>query len=224
MSNSYEKITIKIIVSLSFVLYSFTTTTVQGMACCAIGDRNQGLKATACYQYLPDEASCKKKAKALVGGDISGQHYQWFNNTKCTDLEYPKDTKLCPLPLAVTLSSFKSTALKNRVLIEWQTIAEPDSLGFYLWRGNPVNGKCSLQVEDYTNITLLNKPHDKPIIFNNRGNDREGNRYFYVDYDVKAETTYCYLLQDVDSQEQTTEYWNFIDSATVKSEDTSAYQ
>ncbi|BAP56578.1 hypothetical protein THII_2281 [Thioploca ingrica] len=219
MSNTYEKIAIKVIAPLSFVLYSFTTTTVQGMGCCAIGDKSQGLKATACYQYLPDEESCKKKVKEPVGGNIN-DHYKWFNNMKCTDLEY--DGKLCPLPLIVTLSSFKSTAIKNRVLIEWQTVAEPDSLGFYLWRGNPVNGKCSLRVEDYTNITLLNKPHDKPILFDSSGSDTEGNRYFYVDYDVKAGTTYCYLLQDVDSQNQTTEYWNFIDSATVKPEDISA--
>jgi hypothetical protein len=220
MSNPCKKIAIKVIAPLFFVLYSFTTATVQGMSCCAIGDKNQGLKATACYQYLPDENSCKEKAKEKVGGDTSGQHYRWFNNMKCTDLEF--NGKLCPLPLAVTLSSFKSTALKDRVLIEWQTITEPDSLGFYLWRGNPVNRECSLQIENYTNITLLNKPDDKPLLFDSDGSDREGKRYFYVDYDVKVGTTYCYLLQEIDSQNQTTEYWNFIDSATVKSEDINA--
>lgn len=127
-------------------------------------------------------------------------------------------TRLDPTPCdLVQLNSFKATSLKNRVLLEWETTAEPDSLGFYIWRGIPLNGNCSLHKAHYTDITLLNKPDGKPRLFDNDGTDTTGERYFHVDYEVTPQTTYCYLLQDVKSDGQTTtEYWDHLTLVTTQ--------
>jgi hypothetical protein len=118
-------------------------------------------------------------------------------------------------PLLVNLNSFMATPLGDRVLVEWETGAEPDSLGFYLWRGTPINGECTSNIADYMDITLLNKPDSDLRLFSNDGSNTGGEHYFHVDYNIVPNITYCYLLQDVNSNGITTEYWNYMDSVTV---------
>jgi chitodextrinase len=49
-----------------------------------------------------------------------------------------------------------------------------------------------------------------------QSNDFSGANYSYRDDSVEPETTYCYLLEDVDFNGNRTRHWNLITSVTTR--------
>jgi len=82
------------------------------------------------------------------------------------------------------LSSFTARVLDDRVLIEWVTLAELDTVGFNVLR--KADGEMS-----YSPITSG--------IIPSGGDPLHGASYRYVDTDVLHKVTYSYMLEDISS-------------------------
>jgi len=78
-----------------------------------------------------------------------------------------------------------------RILIEWQTATEIDTIGFNLYRADQVEG--SYQKLNDSIIPATNDP-------------LRGGSYQYVDANVMPSRTYYYQLEDVDTQGKTTRH------------------
>lgn len=78
-----------------------------------------------------------------------------------------------------------------RVLIEWQTATEIDTIGFNLYRANQLEGPYQK-----LNASLILAAND-PL---------RGGSYHYVDANVMPNRIYYYQLEDVDTQGKTTRH------------------
>jgi hypothetical protein len=87
-------------------------------------------------------------------------------------------------PPAYKLVSFKAEESEhhNVVTVQWETSAEIDTVGFYLWRSESKDGV-------YTKITDDLTPA--------QGGDSWGASYLYDDYDVLSGKTYYYQLEEI---------------------------
>ena len=88
------------------------------------------------------------------------------------------------VPTVVGLASFTAKGLEDRVLLEWVTMSELDTVGFDLWRKTAGE-------KDYSRITSG--------IIPSKGDALHGAGYQYEDMDVLPKVTYSYMLEDIDS-------------------------
>ncbi|MBA7556691.1 hypothetical protein ES705_49407 [subsurface metagenome] len=88
--------------------------------------------------------------------------------------------------LAVDLTTFIATAKENFIQIEWQTKSELNNMGFYILRSETDESSYHkiASFEDIDNLKGL-------------GNSPSGQKYQFLDYDVKHHTQYWYKLVDV---------------------------
>lgn len=164
-----------------FIVTNVYSGIAQGKGCCAVGDKDEGLKAKSCYQYLLNERSCKEKAGELVGGDIPNQHYKWFPDSKCTDLEF-QGAKLCPLPLLLTIESFSASRHGDGVEIELITSSEKDTFSLGVYRAPAI----LRNLQQITRVCLINseeRDNSGSIYFCRDENAPEGVVYWPVEVD-----------------------------------------
>ena len=88
------------------------------------------------------------------------------------------------VPTAVELTSFTATAADSAVVLEWETGAEMNNLGFHLYRAPSAAGP-------YERIT--------PNLIPGLGSSPSGARYRYLDSGLVNGVTYVYELEDVDT-------------------------
>ncbi|MGA2625396.1 MAG: T9SS type A sorting domain-containing protein [Bacteroidota bacterium] len=87
-----------------------------------------------------------------------------------------------PGALPIQLASLTANAISNSVKLEWQTISETNSLGFYVERGSSKTGP----------FTVVNS-----VIIAGAGTSLEQHNYSYTDNNVSS-GTYYYRLHQVD--------------------------
>jgi hypothetical protein len=111
--------------------------------------------------------------------------------------------------LSVTLDSFTAKPKNGSVKLKWKTGTEKDNAGFKVWRGEPVNGQCSNDPNNYTNVQAIS-----PLVAS-QGTEVSGATYNNVtDSNVVSGNTYCYALEDIDYNGKSTFHMNDIVSAT----------
>jgi hypothetical protein len=110
--------------------------------------------------------------------------------------------------LLVTLDSFTATAGNGEVALEWATGTEKDNAGFKVWRGQPLDGICSNDPSNYTNVQAIT-----PLV-NSKGTEVSGATYTMTDSNVVSGNTYCYALEDRDFAGKSTYHLDNIVSAT----------
>ena len=95
-------------------------------------------------------------------------------------------------PTAADLTSFAATPVASGILLEWETAAEIDNLGFNLYRVENVLGE-SVRLNDYLIPTLV----PGSVI---------GAQYQWLDQNVEPGASYQYWLEVVDVHGVTTRY------------------
>ena len=100
-----------------------------------------------------------------------------------------------PEGLLVTFTddSFTATKGNGQVNLEWQTDTEPDSAGFFVWRGQLLLGKteCSRNPDNYVEVRRIS------TLLPAAGDEKSGYLYSYEDNQVTFGNIYCYALEDV---------------------------
>jgi len=89
-----------------------------------------------------------------------------------------------PVPTAVELLSFEARGGDGAVELAWETAAEVENLGFYLYRGSAEEGA-------FDRIT--------PTLIPGLGSSPLGARYRYLDSGLTNGQTYFYVLEDVET-------------------------
>jgi hypothetical protein len=111
-------------------------------------------------------------------------------------------------PSLATLAYFEAIPISTGISLKWQTLVEADNASFVIWRGQPNGSQCTPNPADYHEIVQVGSEVSK-------GNGFSGTIYFYQDNTVKPETTYCYLLEDIDFKANGTFHWDSIASVTT---------
>ncbi|MEK8018587.1 MAG: Calx-beta domain-containing protein [Candidatus Parabeggiatoa sp.] len=94
--------------------------------------------------------------------------------------------------LSVTLDYFTATASNGAVALEWATGTEKDNAGFKVWRAKPLDGKCSNDQNNYTDVQAIT-----PLVYS-LGTEVSGATYQITDNNVVSGNSYCYALQDIE--------------------------
>ncbi|NJO16255.1 MAG: hypothetical protein HC877_11035 [Thioploca sp.] len=111
--------------------------------------------------------------------------------------------------LSVDLKSFTASANNRVVSIAWETGTETNNAAFRVLRGIPLTGICSDNPKDYIEIEAVS-----PRI-SSKGTERSGAVYGVPDNSVISGMTYCYALEDIDYDNQSTFHTDQIVSVTV---------
>ena len=119
--------------------------------------------------------------------------------------------------LKITLTEFTAAAVAGAIVLQWTAIPE-DTVAFRLWRGVPKGETCSQQVADYFDITQVKESDDsdKPLLIWTIGDSRIETTYSYLDQQVVAGVTYCYVIEDLGAYSGSTYYLDFMPLATAK--------
>jgi len=120
------------------------------------------------------------------------------------------ETRLATL---ATLGDFTATPIQHNILLQWETEAEINSVGFNIWRAKvPADGQCKhKRVEEYQEVTKLTDRlvSAKGLLF-------QGSSYTYEDDRVVPKTSYCYGLEEIAKDGMSTFYWDWIATATAR--------
>ncbi|MCP4714236.1 MAG: hypothetical protein GY868_03890, partial [Deltaproteobacteria bacterium] len=100
-----------------------------------------------------------------------------------------EDYEICPT--LIELEAFSATRLSNEVNITWTTSAEINTSGFNLYRSESEQGS-------YTKINTALIP--------SRGGPHSGETYHYIDTNVPENATLFYLLEEIDTDNNTARY------------------
>ena len=100
-----------------------------------------------------------------------------------------------PDPTVVLLSSFSARSKEGNVIVEWETVSEFNSAGFYLYREKNSTGEY-LQLNKKLLPGLLHSP--------------QGGVYSYVDETAVLGETYTYILEEVEFNGDRLAYGPFI--------------
>jgi Leucine-rich repeat (LRR) protein len=111
-------------------------------------------------------------------------------------------------PLLATLAYFDAMPVSTGILLKWQTLVEADNVGFVIWRGRPNGLQCTHHLADYHEIVQIGFEVSQD-------NGFSGATYLHQDNTVEPETTYCYLLEDLNVDANSTFYWDSITSVTT---------
>jgi predicted transcriptional regulator len=117
-----------------------------------------------------------------------------------------------PVTLA-TLSYFTATPAEQSVLLQFETEAELDSMGFEIYRAKPpADGQCqNKRVEEYQEITKLT---ERPIPAT--GSRSQGASYSFEDNQVVPKTTYCYGLEEINEDGTSFIHWDWMATAVAR--------
>ncbi len=110
------------------------------------------------------------------------------------------------------ISNFEAKAANDNISLEWETLGELNTEGFYLWRAQaPIDGQClNKPVEAYRQVVRLS---DRLIAA--KGSIDNKASYSFEDQSVKSQTSYCYGLEEL-VEGSSTFYWDRIVAATAK--------
>jgi hypothetical protein len=116
----------------------------------------------------------------------------WASDGSSDTFEEPGITLPCSPPTAVTLAGFDAAAAGEAIVLNWETAAELNSLGFNVYRAASVDG-----VRSKLNSSLIaSQAPGSPT----------GASYQFADDTARAGITYYYWLQEVDANGGTVEY------------------
>jgi hypothetical protein len=179
------------------------------------GEKKQAVPIFIWNGEVDDDGHCKtsetsKKRIGLLKVAAHGMNFdssdpeikKKFNTSYETDIK-PKYT------LSVKLDAFTATAGNGEVALEWATGTEKNNAGFVVWRGQPLDGKCSNDPKNYTDDVQAITP-----LVASQGTEVSGATYTMTDSNVVSGNTYCYALEDIDYNGKSTFHMNDIVSAT----------
>jgi hypothetical protein len=106
--------------------------------------------------------------------------------------EIPGITLPCSPPTAVTLASFGADAAGPAVVLNWETAAEIDSVGFNVYRAESADGLRT----KLNSALIASKAPGSPM----------GASYQFADDTARAGITYFYWLQELDANGEAAEY------------------
>jgi hypothetical protein len=98
----------------------------------------------------------------------------------------------CSPPAAVTLASFGADAAGPDIVLDWETAAEIDSVGFNVYRAESADG--------------LRTKLNSALIASQAPGSPMGASYQFADDTARAGITYYYWLQELDANGEATEY------------------
>ena len=105
----------------------------------------------------------------------------------------------------VVLDSFNALPVENGINLDWETVAEPDSIGFFLWRAISTSSECTNNPNNYTDIARLEELGNN-VFIDAMGDLTSGAVYSYVDKGSEQNMPYCYALEDINSAGESTFY------------------
>ncbi|MCP4362283.1 MAG: hypothetical protein GY796_30115, partial [Chloroflexi bacterium] len=119
---------------------------------------------------------------------------------------------ISPARAAVDLIFFAANVEGNQIRLDWETATELDSVGFFVKRGTVPSADYE---NDYARISLVDVENGDDILFvPARGDIISGALYsFYDDADPQDGITYYYVLEDINSNNES-EYHG-LESATL---------
>jgi len=170
-------------------------------------DGSDYVGATGSLTWADGDSSNKSFTVAIINDSLSENDETFIvtlSDPSGTDLDSATVTIDKNNPTVVTLVDFSATALKNEILLEWQTAFELDNAGFHIWRATGEGWKNG----DYSSVIRLTEQ-----LLPAQGN---WSLYSYIDADVESGATYYYGLEDIDLSGHSTFHWDNIDSATAK--------
>ena len=124
-----------------------------------------------------------------LNGDLTGINFGYFN----------------PIPTLVVLSSFGVYNKNGQVVVRWETASELDTLGFNLFRLDPVTGEYKKVNSDL--LPGIHKPH-------------RGGKYSFKDTGASPGRTYTYKLVEVEIFGRELSYGPFTVFAGKKTDNT----
>jgi hypothetical protein len=110
---------------------------------------------------------------------------------------------------SVNLKSFAALANNGVVSVAWETGTETNNAAFRVVKGIPLTGICSANPNDYAEITQVT-----PLI-PSKGTEMSGAVYNITDNNVISGTTYCYVLEDIDYNNNSTFHTDQLVSVTA---------
>lgn len=96
--------------------------------------------------------------------------------------------------LPVTITIFNMEVTDGELIVDWTTETEVNNVGFSIWEGKPLNGKCTANISDYEQVGSL---------IPSEGNGKLGAEYGPYVYEVSDLTPgeiYCFALVSVDKR------------------------
>jgi hypothetical protein len=105
----------------------------------------------------------------------------------------------------VVLDSFNALPVENGNRLDWETAAEPDSIGFFLWRAISTGSECTKNPNNYIDITMLEELGNN-VFIDAMGDLTSGAVYSYIDKGAEQNVPYCYALEDINSAGKSTFY------------------
>jgi len=112
--------------------------------------------------------------------------------------------------LSITLKSFSTKPKNGSMKLKWKTGTEKDNAGFVVWRGQSLDGTCSTDPKNYTNVQAITS------LVASQGTEVSGATYKMTDSNVVSGNTYCYALEDRDFSGKSTFHLDDIVSATLR--------
>lgn len=116
--------------------------------------------------------------------NVSGDDYLYVNYTDPYDSSDASEV-FAYVPTLAILSSFKAYEENSRVVVEWETASEVDTLGFYLYRKNADTGKFEQLNQQILPGLLVHA---------------QGGTYRYIDNTAVSGETYTYKLIEKESR------------------------
>lgn len=114
-----------------------------------------------------------------------------------------------PFPLLVKLNSLTATVQGGEVTINFETATEENTLRLQLWRGEPINGKCTADLLNYINLNMVDETDSV-------GSKTTGAIYPPMSDNVMQAGTYCYALKEINKKDNAVWIGSHIVKARVK--------
>jgi hypothetical protein len=115
--------------------------------------------------------------------------------------------------ILATLGDFTAQPANDSIFLNWETLAELNTKGFYLWRAKaPADGQClNKPVEAYREVVRLSDQ-----IIPAEGSLYDEASYSFEDRSVESNTTYCYGLEEAANDGTSIFYWDEIKTVTAR--------
>ncbi|OQY43388.1 MAG: hypothetical protein DRR08_30375 [Candidatus Parabeggiatoa sp. nov. 2] len=132
-------------------------------------------------------------AKECQNGETDQQCFERFSNglDNLPISETEKDPS--PPPTQLELEFFKADVVDGKVSLEWRTVSESGTTGFYIWRAKKANGGETVEytLTDGTPVTELKQITEQAIL-----NQGPGFPYKYEDSEIDSGNLYYYAIVD----------------------------
>ncbi|MDY6993924.1 MAG: hypothetical protein SVR94_15155, partial [Pseudomonadota bacterium] len=111
--------------------------------------------------------------------------------------------------LPVEIKELVVKAPHKAVMLRLTTAFEENNSGYQMWRAEPINDRCSNSVDSYSNIQAVGP------MFYSQGTSATEAVYKLTDTAVTAGKTYCYAVESIDYQGQSTYHLDHMVSITL---------